>query len=360
MDDDDEPLQFRILPLVQPTANGAPVDQARISRLCAIGLSECPAEDRCIAWLVLLGVYPSNPSGWSDHCEELVSSYRSHLSEFEMENWHTQILPPNLQRRDLNLKDTSLMWIIHADIHRTTRHIYFLPPLDPPDGAQDDIHGSFLGHIRRLERILYVFGSLNPLRYHQGFNELILPLYYTNYAAIRFFNRDPDEVEAITFHCFSALINSPGVNSYYTAQGDLSALDQKMDLFRDLMRKHLPDVQQTLEVLGVSPILFSMRWFGLLFGQDCQLPVLLIVWDALFAHIKDLMNYVAYVAVARVRVLSGKVTRESLAETMTALQEPMTGNVYPMLRDAYGMYQMDHEPPSDWADEIVSFFKRLF
>jgi hypothetical protein len=252
------------------------------------------------------------------------------------------------------------MWIIHVDILRTTRHIHFLPPLDPPEGAADDINGSFVVHMRRIERILYVFGSQNSLRYHQGFNELIVPLYYANYAALRYFDQDPDIAEAITFHCFQSLLTKTEISSYYAAHQDSSVLDSKMDFFRELMRRHLPNVQKTLDYLDVSPIMFSMRWFGLLFGQEYQMPVLLIVWDALLAHVGELMGYVAYIAVSRVKMIAGRISVQDFPGTMNALQEPMSGNVYVMLKDALTMYEADQAPQKNARRPIAAFFKGLF
>jgi hypothetical protein len=58
---EDERQDFVLLPLVQPTSEDALIDCSRIKALCSTGFSECPVEDRCVVWFVLLEVFPESP-----------------------------------------------------------------------------------------------------------------------------------------------------------------------------------------------------------------------------------------------------------------------------------------------------------
>jgi hypothetical protein len=355
-DPGDTRATFTILPLVQPTPQRKPIDRAQIRELCALGLSECPPEDRCSAWLALLHVFPDNPREWPDHREAYVANYRSYITDLGLADWHTRALQTDIPERLLDVPDQPLMHIINVDVSRTIHHIYFLPSLPPPEGAGDDINGSYMVHMRRLERILYVFGSVSNIQYNQGFNELVLPLYYVNYAAIRYLEDDPDEVEAITFQCFTKLVTTTDVQSFYFGNQAVSHLQDRMTAFTELIRKHLPDVQEAFDCLSIGPMVFAIGWFNALFGQEHQLPVLLIVWDALLAHIDCLMNYVAYVALAHLKVVRPVILLRNFADTVTAVQHPAVENIYPVLKDAKEMYEKDlaeRMPPMERLRSLI-------
>lgn len=57
---------YQILPLLQPNLDEKPFDMERVKTICARGLSKCPLEDRALAWLALLSVFPSVPNKWNE------------------------------------------------------------------------------------------------------------------------------------------------------------------------------------------------------------------------------------------------------------------------------------------------------
>jgi hypothetical protein len=104
------------------------------------------------------------------------------VREYGLERWHKRNIPQQIPLDAFELDDNALMGIVHADVIRTGRTIFFLParpiPMDDESYGADHMY-QWGQHCRRLERILYVFARLNRgLGYMQGFNQLIVPFYY--------------------------------------------------------------------------------------------------------------------------------------------------------------------------------------
>lgn len=347
-----KPLQFKILPLVQPTGNKGKVDEPKIRALCAEGLSECPPEDRCIAWLVLLGVYPSDPLTWKEVRDDLFKTYRDFCDLFGVADWHTKHFKANVQKKALEVKDCSKMHVIHNDIVRTGRHIFFLPPGEVVEPYETACLAPFAEHMRRLERILYIFSECNrTLSYMQGFNELLPVLYYVNYQAPQLFDDDPLMIEAISFACLQQLLTTTEINVLYTTQDQSSLILYKMQVFQDILKKHSPESFETLQKLNIQPLLYSFRWFNLLFAQEYELPVLLIIWDTLLAHHDNLLEYAFYFGVASIMSKSDFLDVHDFAKTLTNLQNLKVSNVFVTIKRAKEMYQEDHK--------TVNFFEKM-
>jgi hypothetical protein len=334
--------EFRVLPLVQPVPHCNPIDTAAVRCLCAAGLSECPVEDRCVSWLLLLGVLPDDPFQWADRRQAHLAVYRACVAECELTEWHRSYFPPLIQHSCLPVKENHIMWAIHTDVVRTGRHIFFLPPEEALPGAPDGIESRYAIHMRRIERILYVFAHLNrDLSYMQGFNELCVPLYYVNHEARQYLGGDPDEVEALSFACFNQLITKTDIRSFYTTGDSSSVVDAKMREFMALMEMHLPDMHKVLRKLGISPLDFCVPWFNLLYTQKYQLPVVLMIWDSLFAHFDDLMKYFAYIVIVHLERIKDELFERDFGATLLLLQGARADNVLGVLRKAHVLYEAD-------------------
>jgi hypothetical protein len=356
--DTDTAERFAILPLVQPNPDGSPIDRAAIRGRCRSGLWECPVEDRCIAWLVLLGVFPDDALDWPDTRASLVSEYAALVSDLGTSEWHKVYVPPNPQREFFQVPNDQIMWAVHGDIIRTGRHVFFLPPCAPPDGAPDDMDSRFALHMRRLERLLYIFAvGHQELQYVQGFNELAAILYFVNMSAVHYLGDDPLEVEALTYYSFKNLMLKTDIISYYTTGNEARVIEAKMSAFFEVVKLHLPDVHEALLELGIVPLHFSYRWFILLFAQDHPLPVLLQIWDSLFAHFDDLMTYVGYVAIAHMEVVHDRVVSGDFAQALSSLQNPEINNIVPVLKRAADLYRKDHDPTL--VEKFAAFLKRF-
>lgn len=340
------PLQFRILPLVQPSPTNEPIDKNLIRQYCEIGLSECPTEDRCIAWLVLLGVFPDYAIEWPQKRDQIIDTYFAFVHDLGLDEWPKRRFDRStVHCEDFDVPNQKLMYLIYIDIFRSERKFYFFPPTDIQEGDPDDRYSFFIPHIRRLERILYVFGSLNvSLYYMQGFNELIAPLYYAIVCAKQLFDDNLDNVEAITFQCFQQLMSSSSIQEFYMTQDDSSIIHNRMKIYQSKFTKVLPEATRTLNYLGIEPIQYAYKWINLLFAQEHPMPTLLIVWDSLFAHFDDLMNYVYYVSISRVYECADKLDKNDFTSSLELLQHIDIPNIYKVLKRANQFYNNDKTP----------------
>lgn len=332
--------RFSIFPLCQPTYEGELVDVEKIRAICSNTLSENPPEDRALAWLNMLQVYPRNPVNWAQTQEQALSLYQIFIQEYGLENWHQRVFPPYVKKEAFKVENNALMNVIHGDIVRTGRHIYFLPPEDIPEGCNPkDIQAPFTYHIRRLERILYVFGMQNPsLSYMQGYNELIVPLYYVLVQAKSMFHDDYLLIEALTYTMFQFLLTNTDIQLFYTTKDQSSTIVSQLQIFENLMKVFIPQTHKLLTSLNIFPLLYAYRWYNLLFAQEHDLPVLLMVWDSLFSHIEELIEYAFYIGIAQVKEVAPQLDPTSFAKSVKILQNLTIPNALSIVKDANIMW----------------------
>jgi hypothetical protein len=343
-----ETLRFRILPLVQVSPDLTPVNVLQIQSLCEKGLDECPPEDRAAAWLVLSGTLPPHPEEWPSLRVSRRIEYHSFVSEFSISEYEKKILPDCTEGCDFGVPDRPLMDIIHGDVIRTSHHLAFLPNPDTDveiSGEESDQYlRPFHTQMRRIERILYVFACVNPtLSYLQGFNELVCVLFYAYSCAIAFFNRDYDEVEAFVFYTFQQMISVTKLQELFTTQDKSSLIHRRLAVFMEILRVHLPGDAKIITGFDIHPLCFCFRWLNLLFAQEHMMPNLVLIWDALFAHFDEFIEYASYLAVAHIKMIEKFLKADDYLATLTALQRTNVNDVKQLLAWGSTFWAKDHK-----------------
>ncbi|KAF9606455.1 hypothetical protein IFM89_025285, partial [Coptis chinensis] len=134
-----------------------------------------------------------------------------------------------------------------------------------------------------LRRILIIFAKLNPgIRYVQGMNEVLAPLFYV-------FRNDPDEenaasAEADTFFCFVELLS--GFRDHFCQQLDNSVVGIRSTITKmsQLLKEHDEELWRHLEVTTkVNPQFYAFRWITLLLTQEFNFADSLHIWDTLLS-----------------------------------------------------------------------------
>jgi hypothetical protein len=344
-------LRFKIMPLVQVNPERKPIDIAKIRMLCAKGLDECPPEDRTIAWLVLSGVLPRSAECWPSVRASLRSEYVVFISEFSVVDYESKHFPNRAEFCTFGVPQESLMELIHGDVVRTIHHIGFFPNADRTVTLEssEDLLLPYHMHIRRIERILYLFAQLNrTIAYIQGFNELATVLFYVYYSSLCYFNDDELEVEALTFYTFQKMFSVTALNELFSMEDGSTLVRRRFSAFMALLKLHLPRATDIINGHNIHPLCFSFRWINLLFAQEQQLPNLVLIWDALFARFGELVEYACYIAVAQVKMLERWLSADDYIATMTALQKMPVDDVKGLLRWAKRFWARDHTGNSDW------------
>jgi hypothetical protein len=348
--------------IVDDSASGDPLNRSEVLRLSAIGLDSYTPEDRCLAWLVMLDLYPASASEWAATRSRLRAEYWDLVQFSGMGTWHQRPLPAHFPSEDFGVRQNSIMTIVHGDIVRTGRTAFFLPPRAIPDtlpsDAEDSLH-FIQEHLRRLERVLYVFATLHVgLGYMQGFNELVTPFYYVTLKCIdSVFGGDIDAVEGVTFHLLQALLTKTQLAEFYTTQDKSSIMLHRVKRFEDVLARHLPRAAEAIRALNIHPLFYCLRWFTLLFAQEHDLPTLLAIWDSLFAHFGQFVEYLYCIALGHIRQVEAKIIRHNYADTLSTLQNlEITTGIRDVLIFANKCWEEDHRPQKTGIFAAIAAF----
>ncbi|XP_021817799.1 TBC1 domain family member 13-like isoform X2 [Prunus avium] len=138
-------------------------------------------------------------------------------------------------------------------------------------------------HRESMRSILLLFAKLNPvIRYVQGMNEVLAPIYYV-------FSTDTNEqnaanAEADSFSCFVRLL-SDSVD-HFCEQLDNSAVGILSTLSRlsELLKANDEELWRHLEfTTKVKPQYYAFRWITLLLTQEFNFQCIMRIWDSLLS-----------------------------------------------------------------------------
>ena len=175
--------------------------------------------------------------------------------------------------------------------------------LAAPSRRQDDFT-----HHDVIKRILFIYAKLNPgIRYIQGMNELLAPVYYVfAHDGCDFRRFDPatgeliaddscllehtsdlfassDTAESDAFFCFTSIMSQ--MRDRFIKSLDLSPTGvlSAIGNLNLLLKRIDPPLWAHLQQIGCDPRFYSFRWLTLLLSQEFELPDVLRLWDTLFA-----------------------------------------------------------------------------
>nr|XP_027069770.1 TBC1 domain family member 13-like isoform X1 [Coffea arabica] len=161
-----------------------------------------------------------------------------------------------------------------------------------------------------MKNILLLFAKLNPeIRYVQGMNEVLAPLYYV--LSTDHEEKNSANVEADSFSCFVRLI-SDSVD-HFCEQMDNSSVGIRSTLLRlsELLKASDEELWRHLELTNkVNPQFYAFRWITLLLTQEFNFRTILRIWDSLLSNphgIQDMLLRVccAMLLCVKTRLLSG-------------------------------------------------------
>lgn len=295
---------FKILPLVQVNSDENLINMQKIRETCSKGLNIfCPPEDRALSWLNLLCIYPLNPQHFREICFRMMKSYRNFINHFT--NNQTQDLKMS-SINCLDEKDYKLLDSIRTDIKRSTSQLLYFINKEGNCCKTQDEKNDLQNHMNRIERILYVFAKVNPeFSYIQGFNELIIPLYYVMHSAKNVFFNNIEIVEAISYYSFEFLLILSDLSSFFKLEHQY--IKSKMYQFDKLLKSNIPKTNQILKKLSIDSIQYAYKWFSIMFSQEHPLPQLLPLWDSILAHLDNLSLFEYCIGVARIQTVSESI-----------------------------------------------------
>ncbi|KAM5547912.1 hypothetical protein ABKV19_002067 [Rosa sericea] len=312
--------------------NQPEVNLEKLQRIASLGLPDGGGL-RATAWKLLLGYLPPSRELWEKELTENRLKYAKLkeellLSPSELARKKGGALsycdPPAdsavdgpLKRREISQEDHPLSLGKASVWHQYFQHTEIAEQIDRdlprthPDLKFFSGDSSFSRkHREALRNILLLFAKLNPaIRYVQGMNEVLAPIYYV-------FSTDPNEqnaanAEADSFSCFVRLL-SDSVD-HFCEQLDNSAVGILATLSRlsDLLKANDEELWRHLEfTTKVKPQYYAFRWITLLLTQEFNFQSIMRIWDSLLGNpfgVQDMLLKIccAMLLCMKSRLLSG-------------------------------------------------------
>ncbi|DBA04413.1 TPA: hypothetical protein N0F65_010009 [Lagenidium giganteum] len=321
-----------------PTELG--LDAIRHLMSSGIGHDDLAMRTRAMAWRILLGVLSTSKASWQRDMQTRRDEFTAWKREFlgkrqrrtaptvaddedNNNGGQTQVIPC---ASDDDQRDASLVKEIEKDVSRTQSALAFFA----------------IGGIAQqwMLRILFVYAKRHPdIGYMQGMNEILAPL-------LLVFGSDPDEewaqhAEADAFHAFETIMSSAKI-LYMRSPSDpsKSGVDRQMERLTTLIRQHDALLWQHLNSVGLTPDLYTFRWYMTLLAREFPMDVTLRVWDALLADPKR-FSFVHYVCCALVRHQRHALLHEGFTACLNILQTLPNVDIEQVLTQAEQMREKD-------------------
>ncbi|KAK6145811.1 hypothetical protein DH2020_019680 [Rehmannia glutinosa] len=309
------------------------INMGELRRLASQGIPD-GAGIRATVWKLLLGYLPSDRSLWPSELAKKRSQYQHfkeellmnpseitrRLEKSSLENYEADSIKGFLSRSEIThgehplslgkssiwnqfFQDAEIIEQIDRDVKRTHPDIHFF--------SGDSTFAK--SNQEALRNILIVFAKLNSgIRYVQGMNEILAPLFYV-------FKNDPNEdnaasAEADTFFCFVELLS--GFRDNFVQQLDNSVVGIRSTITRlsRLLKEHDEELWLHLEMTTkVNPQFYAFRWITLLLTQEFNFVDILLIWDTLLSDPDGpqetlLRICCAMLIIVRKRLLAGDFT----------------------------------------------------
>ncbi|KAL5542648.1 hypothetical protein UlMin_010358 [Ulmus minor] len=328
------------------------INTSNLRRIASQGIPD-GAGIRSTVWKLLLGYLPPDRSFWSTELAKKRSQYKHfkedllmnpseitrRLEKSNCENddsksesrcvlSRSQIThgehPLSLGKSSIwnqFFQDTEIIEQIDRDVKRTHPDMHFF--------SGDSSFAK--SNQEALRNILMIFAKLNPgIRYVQGMNEILAPLYYV-------FRNDPDEenagcAEADTFFCFVELLS--GFRDHFCQQLDNSVVGIRSTITRlsQLLKEHDEELWRHLEITTkVNPQFYAFRWITLLLTQEFNFADSLHIWDTLLSDPEGPQETLLRVCCAMLILIRRRLLAGDFTSNLKLLQKYPPTNISHML-----------------------------
>jgi len=377
--DEDTPKQSRQerIMIYEAALNINPIDLNVIRRLAFQGIPDKPGL-RAIYWKILLGFLPLEQSKWEKETKFQRQVYQEWIKELILDPHakyakYVEENPDSSKVEDVTFtdhplsmsqestwgqyfKDCEMMDEIDKDVKRTFPHLHFF---------NKDGKVGCTRHYEALKRILFIYAKLNPgIRYVQGMNEVLGPLYYI--CARDMDESEFDEAESDAFHCFKNLMGEIRDNFCKTLDHSDLGVTGTLQKFTKLLSETDYEVYEHLEKQNMNPQFYGFRWITLLLSQEFDLPEVIQLWDCLFAD-ADRFKFLLYCCCAMIHCIRDKIlSNDSFGPNLQILQTyPQEIELSTILKKAIelrdirenGLKPPTPEPqPESFGSAVLKFF----
>lgn len=288
--------QHPIATIINIEENTSEVNLDLLIDLAKQGLPKDDLVIRLFAWEIFLHVRPLDRSKWESQSKAQFEMYWKWVSKYFENNsdWISRDFPDtDIKIKEFGLTDNETMSQIHGDLIRTPTETFIEIGL----GETKDLINP---HMRRIERILYIFSCLNAAySYTQGFNELAIPIYNVAIHAHNRLGHNDDVGEAASFFLLQNLITGTGLGDLFTMDQDFDSVSSKFDMIKSMIKVVDMELYNHLFVkLNSSPLQFAFSWVSVLFCQLYHVDALLILWDRFLLKENHIVEFAMAIAAA--------------------------------------------------------------
>lgn len=208
-------------------------------------------------------------------------------------------------------------------------------------------------HWESIERILFIYAKLNPaIKYVQGMNELLAPLYFVLANDESAGHRA--HAEADSFYCFTALMSDcrdlfERTHDHNTSDDAGRGVSAVLTRFMDRLKYLDPVLHENMMGKAIEPTYFAFRWYCCLMAQEFDLPgkcqklvlnVLTVIdvirlWDSIFAdrclETSDNPGYLTDFCCALLINVRDELIAQSFADNIKLLQQYPSQDIGPIL-----------------------------
>lgn len=329
------------------------INLREVRRLASMSIPDAPGI-RPTVWKLLLGYLPCDRAMWSSELAKKRSQYKhfkedllmtpseitrrlekSPIIESDEFKGESRCLlsrsevthgehPLSLGKSSLwnqFFQDTEIIEQIDRDVKRTHPDMQFFSG-DTPFAKLNQ---------EALKNILIVFAKLNPgIRYVQGMNEILAPLFYV-------FRNDPDEenaaaAEADTFFCFVELLS--GFRDNFCQQLDNSVVGIRSTITKLslLLKEHDEELWRHLEVTcKINPQFYAFRWITLLLTQEFSFTDSLHIWDTLLSDPEGPQETLLRICCAMLILIRRRLLAGDFTSNLKLLQNYPSTNISHLL-----------------------------
>ncbi|GAB4851888.1 hypothetical protein Ancab_031287 [Ancistrocladus abbreviatus] len=328
------------------------INMREVRRLVLMGIPD-GAPIRSTLWKLLLGYLPNDRGLWPSELAKKRSQYKHFKDELLMNPSEItrRLEKSNIENNEAKVEsrgplsrlevthgehplslgkssiwnqffqDTEIIEQIDRDVQRTHPDMPFFSG-DTPFAKSNQ---------EALKRILIVFAKLNPgIRYVQGMNEILAPLFYV-------FRNDPDEenavhAEADTFYCFVELLS--GFRDNFCQQLDNSVVGIRSTITKlsQLLKEHDEELWRHLEVMcKVNPQFYAFRWITLLLTQEFNFVDSLRIWDTLLSDPEGPQETLLRICCAMLILIRRRLLAGDFTSNLKLLQNYPSTNISHLL-----------------------------
>ena len=337
------------------TLNSSKIEIMTLRKLCFEGIPDDLPSLRTIIWKIFFKFIPLNIDNW----EEIIDDKRMKYSnikdkimvKFEFDrkehskdsttnkdnynkNKRVSIDHPLSTKIDSKWKsyfdDLLLIEEIEKDVKRTRSHMHFfsksaidekissLPYFEDFFKKEELSKAKCETNADKLTRILYIYAKLNPeLRYIQGMNELLAPIYYC-------FSHDnnpyfQNNVEADSFICFEEIMSR--IKDIFMRVKDNTevGINAKLKRIMDIIRVIDKELYLHFQTEKIELQFFAFRWYTLLLTQEFELPDILRLWDSIFS-VEDVFEFMSFLCISILKIKRADIISKDFSGIMLSLQ----------------------------------------